>query len=139
VELEIAHTQMQGVDIFHLKGELTFGEPDLKLRNEVEAAIARGTTRLVMDFTDISKIDAICSDYLICANKALHDAGGGIAALNLDTAHVDPVEIGKLETMLEPFNLEEEAVNSFFPERRVEHYDILEVVRALTVRPTPDK
>ena len=130
MSFEIAHTVMQGVDVFHLKGELTFGEPDLKLRNDIEGAISRGITRLVMDFTEVSKIDALCSDYLICANKRLRDAGGGIAALNLNTARIDPIEIGKLETMLEPFDLEEEAVNSFFPDRRVTHYDILDVIRS---------
>jgi anti-sigma B factor antagonist len=46
--------------------------------------------------------------------------------------------LAKLDTALEVFTDEQDAVNSFFPDRAVRHYDILEWVQEQEKRPATD-
>ncbi len=127
--LQIAHRELYAIDILRLKGPLTFGQADLELGSRIESLIARGKTRLVVDIAEVSEMDATGCATLLCAEQRLRNLGGGLVLVHLGSAHLDPVELGKLETVFEPFELEQEAVNSFFSDRRVKHVDVLELVK----------
>lgn len=126
----IAHREMDTIDIFGLKGPLTFGQPDLMLRCEIEKVISRGKTRLVVDLGDVSEIDSTGADTLLCAGARLRRLGGGLVLMHVSAARMDAVEVGRLEMAFEPFELEQEAVNSFFSNRRVKHFDLLELIKS---------
>ena len=128
--LQIDHRELDTIDVFRLKGPLTFGQSDLALRSRIENLIATGKVRLVVDIGEVSEIDAIGSATLLCAEERLRELGGGLVLVHLATARLGPAEVGKLERVFEPFELEQEAVNSFFSDRRVKHVDVLELVRS---------
>jgi anti-sigma B factor antagonist len=46
--------------------------------------------------------------------------------------------LAKVDTVFEVFTDEQDAINSFFPDRAVRHYDILEFVRESEKRPGPN-
>jgi anti-sigma B factor antagonist len=61
----------------------------------------------------------------------LRKAGGGLALTNLHPAHMDLLVIAKMETIFKVFDCEQDAINSFFPDRQVPRFDILEFLEAL--------
>jgi anti-anti-sigma factor len=126
----ITHHKLQSTDVLHLKGQLLFGEAELALKTEIENITACGRTRLVLDFGEVSAIDSAGCLTLLDIDDRLRRAGGGLAIVNIDSERLDPVEVCHLETTLEPFELEQEAANSFYADHRVKHYDVLDLVRS---------
>ena len=128
--LEIVRKELPNLDVLRLKGSLTFGEPDLIFRTEVDRTINRGKCRLVVDLEDLKTIDAIGCGTLLAAEKELRTLGGGLALVHLASDRFDPVQVERIESVLEPFDIEQEAIESFFSHHRVKHYDILDVIRS---------
>jgi anti-sigma B factor antagonist len=68
---------------------------------------------------------------LLYARAELRRAGGGLALANLHPSHMHTLLVAKLETVFDVFGSELDAINSFFPDRKVPHYDLLELVTSL--------
>jgi anti-anti-sigma factor len=136
--LRITHRMMHGIDILHLEGPLTFGEADLLLQSEIENLMTSGKTRLVLNLGEVSEIDSTGCLTLLCTEERLRNLGGGLALVHIGAPRRNPIEVGKLEIAFEPFELEQEAVNSFFSDLRVNHIDLLELIKAYRkeARPT---
>jgi anti-anti-sigma factor len=128
--LQITRRVMHTIDILQLKGPLTFGEPDLLLQSEIDKLIAVGKTRLVLDLGEVSEIDSTGCLTLLCTEERLRKQGGGLALVHIGAPRRNPIEVGKLEIAFEPFELEQEAVNSFFSDLRVKHIDLLELIKS---------
>lgn len=128
--LQITHRVMHTIDIFQLKGELAFGEADLMLQREIEDLIASGKNRLVVDLGEVSEIDSTGCLTLLCTEERLRKLGGGLALVHIGSPRRNPNDVGRLEMAFEPFELEQEAVNSFFSDLRVKPIDILEFIRS---------
>jgi anti-sigma B factor antagonist len=56
-------------------------------------------------------------------------AGGRLALVNLDRAHLELFLLTKLAIAFEFFDDEQDAVNSFFPDRALKRFDILKFVQ----------
>lgn len=128
--MEIIRRDLESIPILHLKGSLTFGDADLILQEEIEKAIRTQTTRLVLDFGEVTEIDSTCSSTLLAAQEQLKALGGGVALACVNPARLNPTEVERLETAFEPFEFVEDAVNAFFPNRRVKHFDIRQLVES---------
>ncbi len=124
--LEFEHRDQEGIEILDLKGRLTFGEEDLELRNEIGKAMAGGRIRLVLNLGKVTKIDTTGLGTLLFAMAELCRVGGGLALTNLHPAHMELLVISKMETIFKVFDHEQDAINSFFPERQVPRFDIVE-------------
>ena len=83
---------------------------------------------MILNFARVTKVDAEGAEALFFSHTQVSTSGGALKLLNLSAQHVDPTELTKLEVMFEVFNDEQDAINSFFPDRAVHHYDILEFV-----------
>ena len=57
--------------------------------------------------------------------SALRKKEGTLKLLNLTRRNVELLVLTKLETVFEVFDDEQSAVNSFFPNREIKHFDIL--------------
>ena len=66
---------------------------------------------MVMSFTTIQKL------------------GGALKLLNLSKRHIELLVLTKLSTIFEVFDDEQDAINSFFPDREVHRFDILHFVK----------
>jgi anti-sigma B factor antagonist len=126
--LDIEHREQEGIEILDLRGRLTLGEEDLVLRNEIDKAATAGRTRLVLDLGKVTDIDTTGLGTLLFAQTRLRNAGGGLALANLHPAHMELLVVAKMEATFEVFDQDQDAINSFFPDRRVPHFDILEFV-----------
>lgn len=129
--LKIALREQEGILILQLKGHLVFGPEDIALNDEIRHAVSSGRVRVVIDLGDVDKIDSAGLGTLLYARAQLRRAGGGLALAKLRPGHLQLFLLAKLETVFEVYTNDIDAVNSFFPDRKVPHYDLLELVQAI--------
>lgn len=129
--LKITRREQEGISILQLKGHLTFGQGDIVLDDEIRHALAARRVRLVIDLGGVDKIDSAGLGTLLYARAELRRAGGGLALANLHPSHIQVFLVAKLETVFEVYGCELDAINSFFPDRKVPHYDLLQLVTSI--------
>ena len=129
--LKISERERDGITILDLDGRVILGPEDLELRERLLSLLAAGKNNLILNFKDVSDIDTTGIGTLVHCAQKFDQARGRIVFLNLAPQHAQIPEILKLNTLLASYNDETEAVNSFYPERAVPHYDILEFVEKL--------
>jgi anti-sigma B factor antagonist len=129
--LKVTRREQDGISIVELSGRLIFGPEDILLNDEIRHAIAARRLRLVIDLNEVDRIDSAGLGTLLYARAELRRAGGGLALANLQPAHLKTLLVAKLETVFDVFGSQLDAVNSFFPERQVPHYDLLQLVASI--------
>lgn len=127
--LEFESRDQEGIEILALKGQLTFGEGDLALRNEINQAVRAGRIRFVLDLSKVTDIDTTGLGTLLFTLAKLRKSGGGLALARLHPSHMELLVIAKMETVFQVYDQEQDAINSFFPDRQVPHFDILDFLQ----------
>lgn len=130
MSLEIVHREQEGIVIVDLKGRLTFGPEDLHFRSELDGLVRAKKTRVVLNLDQVNEIDTTGLGTLLFALAKLQKSGGGLALVNLKSAHIEVLVAARLAEVFEVFKTDQDAINSFFPDREVQRYDILEFVRS---------
>ncbi len=128
--LEISHRESEGIAILELNGSLTLGQEDLEFRNELDRLKKAGETQVVLSLSGLQKLDNVGMGTLLFAQASLRQAGGNMAIFIAKPSHVALVTEAHLEAVFEVFHDEQDAINSFFPDRAVERYDVLELVKS---------
>jgi len=136
--LEIQQRENQGIVVLELRGKLEMGDGDLILREYVEPLLAQGNRLLAHDLKHVSAIDTAGSGLLLYLAQQYGAAGGRMVLFHLDPAHAKIYELARLEAVVEIYNDEIDAINSFFPDRATPHYDILEYVENQTAHEDQD-
>ncbi len=128
MSFEIGQRSVEGVTIFKLDGRLTVGVADT-IRDRVLAELANGNTKFVMDLADLSYIDSTGLGSLVMCYTAAQKQNGAVKLLNLNKRNIELLYLTKLHTIFETFSDEHDAVNSFFPDRKIQRFDILNFVQ----------
>jgi anti-sigma B factor antagonist len=128
--LQIAHREREGIAILDLNGYLTLGQEDLKFRNELDRLITARATRAVLNLSGLRKLDRAGMGTLLFAQARLREAGGNLTVFIAKPSHVELVTEAHLEAVFEVFHDEQDAINSFFPGRSIQRYDVLEYVNS---------
>jgi anti-sigma B factor antagonist len=126
----ISHRRKEGIEILDLKGCITFGQDDLDFRHELDLLIQSGKTRIALNCDDLREVDPTGLATLLAARETLRKAGGNMAIFNLHQSHIELLVDAQLETAFEVFQTEQDAIDSFFPGRKVKAYNVLEFVEA---------
>jgi anti-anti-sigma regulatory factor len=133
MSLHIVHRDREGIEILDLRGRLVFGPGNLRLQEELDQILTVGKSRVVIDVSDVSEVDGEGFSTLMFAATTLRKAGGGLALVNLTPSPIEDLLAARLvegfELSKDVFRHEQDAIDSFFPGRRVQRYDILEYVR----------
>ena len=129
--LNVTHHEREGVAILDLHGRITLGEGDLVLRSEIDQVLSTGQNRMVLNLGKVTHIDTAGLGTLLRARADLAGAGGGLALANLHPVHLTLLVLAKLEFIFEIFEDEQEAVNSYYPDRKVNTFDVLSFVRQM--------
>lgn len=130
MSLEITPRNTEGIEILDLNGYLTFGHEDLDFRRELDRLVKAGKIRIALNLGDLRKLDTTGLGTLLFALAKLRKAGGNLAIFNVKPTHIELLTEVRLETVFEAFHNEQDAINSFFPDREVNRYDILEFVES---------
>jgi anti-sigma B factor antagonist len=128
MNLEIEQREKERVPILDLKGHLTLGDEDLLLRQKLTALLDAGQTRILLNLQHVTAMDSAGLGTLILFAAKLREAGGLLALMNFSESHMKAAKVLEVETAFKIFRDEQEAVNSFFPDRATHQYDILEFV-----------
>jgi anti-sigma B factor antagonist len=126
--LEIESREQEGVKILDLSGKLTVGGAS-DLREKVSAETAAGSSRVLLNLKDVEYIDSTGLGTMVICFMAVQKAGGSLKLCKLNRRNLELVLLTKLSTVFEIFNEEQEAINSFFPDREIKHFDILSFVQ----------
>jgi anti-sigma B factor antagonist len=129
--LEIQQRLREGIAILELKGRITAGPEAGELREKVAALNADGVRNVVLDLREVDYIDSTGLGTLVICATSLRRNGGNIKLLNLNRRNIELLVMTKLATVFEIFTDEQDAVNSFFPDRKIKTFDILDFVQQM--------
>ena len=129
--LEIQRKEREGVTIFDMKGRITVGPEATALREAVAAAVSGGVRQLVLNLALVDFIDSTGLGAVVMSSTTMRKAGGTVKLLNLSRRNIELLVMTKLATVFETFTDETDAVNSFFPDRKLNQFDILSFVQQM--------
>lgn len=129
--LEIHRKEREGVTILDMKGRITVGPEATALRESVAAAVSEGIRQLVLNLAQVDFIDSTGLGAVVMCSTTMRKAGGSVKLLNLNRRNIELLVMTKLATVFETFTDETDAVNSFFPDRKLNQFDILSFVQQM--------
>jgi anti-sigma B factor antagonist len=128
MSLEIQEREREGISILDFNGRLTAGEAG-EVRERVRVLLAGGARQVIFNLQETDYIDSTGLGVLVMCYTGFERAGGSLKLVNLNRRNVELLVLTKLTTVFEIFNDEQDAVNSFFPNREIRRFDILDFVR----------
>jgi anti-sigma B factor antagonist len=129
--LELHRKEREGVTILDMKGRITVGPEATALREAVATAVTDGVRQLVFNLAQVDFIDSTGLGAVVMCSTTLRKAGGAVKLLNLNRRNIELLVMTKLATVFETFSDETDAVNSFFPDRKLNQFDILSFVQQM--------
>jgi anti-sigma B factor antagonist len=128
--LEIAQREREGVVILDLKGRITVGAEATAFREHI-SNLKEDARNLVLNLAEVDYIDSTGLGALVMCATSLRKHGGNIKLLNLNRRNIELLVMTKLATVFEIFNDEQDAINSYFPDRKIHKFDILSFVQGM--------
>jgi len=127
-QLEIGQRENEGITILDLKGRLLLGCGTLTLSERLLSLLEGGNQKVILNFKHVSHVDTAGLGTLVFWAGRFREASGKLVLVNLAPAHARLHAILKLNAVFETYREECDAVNSFFRERAIMRYDILQFV-----------
>lgn len=130
MSLDLTSREREGIFILDLKGRITAGQEATSLREHI-AALNQDGRNLVLNMAHVDYIDSTGLGALVMCATSLRKHGGNMKLLNLNRRNIELLVMTKLATVFEIFTDEQDAINSFFPDRKIQKFDILSFVQHL--------
>ena len=125
MSLDIQERDREGITMLDLDGRLTVGNEMGTYREAMQKLIAAGKHSIILNMQKVDYVDSTGLGALVMTYTTLNKAGGKIKLLNLTRRSIELLVMTKLTTIFE----EQNAVNSFFPDREIKRFDILNFVQ----------
>src|SRR5262249_31220305 len=107
------------------------GKEATTLREKCAELTAQGAINVVFNLENVDFIDSTgLGALVICATNA-RSAGGAVKLVNLSKRNIELLVMTRLTTAFETFNDEQDAINSFYPDRKIRTFDILDFVQKM--------
>jgi anti-sigma B factor antagonist len=129
MSLDIQERDREGITMLDLDGRLTVGNEMGTYREAMQKLIAAGKHSIILNMQKVDYVDSTGLGALVMTYTTLNKAGGKIKLLNLTRRSIELLVMTKLTTIFEVFDEEQNAVNSFFPDREIKRFDILNFVQ----------
>jgi anti-sigma B factor antagonist len=127
--LDIQQREREGIAILELKGRITVGPEASALREKVANLTAEGQRNVVLEMGGVDYIDSTgLGALVICATSARKN-GGNVKLVAVNRRNIELLVMTKLATVFEIFSDEQDAVSSYYPDRKVKSFDILDFVQ----------
>jgi anti-sigma B factor antagonist len=131
VALEIQQKEREGVTILEMKGRITVGKEATALREKCAEVAGAGHLNVVFNLQNVDFIDSTGLGALVICATSTRKNGGNVKLLNLNKRNVELLVMTRLATAFEIFNDEQDAINSFYPDRKIKTFDILDFVQKM--------
>lgn len=128
MDFQLQQREKEGIQILDLHGHLIEGAAEARLRSVIVDLAEARTVNVILNFAGVTEIDSDGIGALVFCDARLEQASGALRLLHVSARHLDLMVLAKLDTISEVFTNEQDAVNSFFPDRTALRYDILEFV-----------
>jgi anti-sigma B factor antagonist len=128
--LEVHQREVEGIVILDLSGRLVLGPDASDLRRTFDQLQIRKKNQVILNMKELEYIDSTGLGILVIGHSDVEDAGGAMKLLHLSKRSAQLLILTKLTTVFEIFDDEQAAINSFFPDREVKRFDILEFVKS---------
>jgi len=135
--LTLVSRHLGNVCIIECKGRIAMGD-ELK---SLEAALNAGTrefTKLVLNVSEVERLDSTGIGLLVRVATNLHKRGGDIRLAAPPPFFVNLLKLANLSSILQMHPTEEEALLSFLRNRRAEKPEVKPGSRVLFFDPSPD-
>jgi anti-sigma B factor antagonist len=130
MSLDITSREREGIFILDLKGRITAGQEATALRESISGLNQEGRN-VVLNLDHVDYIDSTGLGALVMCSTSLRKNGGNMKLLNLNRRNIELLVMTKLATVFEIFTDEQDAINSFFPDRKIQKFDILSFVQQM--------
>jgi anti-sigma B factor antagonist len=127
-QLDIQVRQKEGIAILDVNGRLAVGGAST-LREKVTEEMAQGQNKVILNLKDVDYIDSTGLGTMVICYTTLSKAGGNLKLVHLNRRNIELLLLTKLSTVFQIFGDEQDAVNSFFPDREIKRFDILNFVQ----------
>jgi anti-sigma B factor antagonist len=127
-QIDIQSREREGIKILDLNGKLTVGGAS-DLRERVNEQLAAGSLQQILNLKEVDYIDSTGLGTMVICYMSVQKAGGALKLVNLNRRNLELVLLTKLSTVFPIFDDEQQAINSFFPDREIKHFDILSFIQ----------
>jgi len=128
MSLEIHQHEREGITVLEMKGRITLGKEATAMRDKVSELIAGMTRNLVFNMAGVDYIDSTGLGALVMCATTVRRAGGNVKLVNLNRRNIELLVMTRLATSFEIFTDEGDAVGSYYPDRKIKTFDILDFV-----------
>ena len=129
--LDIHQREREGITILDLTGRITVGPEASALREKTTQLSDAGNRNLVLELSGVDFIDSTGLGALVICATSLRKAGGNMKLVNLNRRNIELLVMTKLATVFEIFTDEQDAINSYYPDRKIKTFDILDFVNKM--------
>src|SRR5258705_10189761 len=126
MSLEIQQREREGIAILDMKGRITLGKEATTLREKAAELAAAGQTNVILNLHDVDFIDSTGLGALVICATSARKKGGNVKLVNLNQRTIELLVMTRLATAFETFNDEQDAINSYYPDRKLKTFDILD-------------
>ncbi|MBV9403720.1 MAG: STAS domain-containing protein [Acidobacteriaceae bacterium] len=128
--LEVSSREVEEIVILDLQGRIVVGPEASDLRRKFTQLAEQAKTRVILNLKKVDYIDSTGLGTLVIGHSVNEKAGGAMKLLHVPKRSAQLLILTKLTTVFEVFDDEQAAINSFFPDREVRRFDILEFVKS---------
>jgi anti-anti-sigma factor len=111
--MEIVEQRVGAVTILRLKGRLELDDGDIILRDHVDGLVKEGRVNVVLDMTDVVRMDSAGIGMLVGKYMTVKNRGGMLRLLHLTERTSRLLHVTRLETVFEIFESEDEVIKAF--------------------------
>jgi anti-sigma B factor antagonist len=126
---EISERAKEGIAVFDLTGRLIVGPFCGALREKIQAALQAEKRQIILNLAGVDYIDSTGLGTMVLCYTSAQKAGGTLKLLNLNRRGLELLVLTKLTTIFDIFNDEQDALNSFYPDREIKKFDILDFIK----------
>lgn len=101
-----------------MRGKFIKGQGGFQLQMLVDKVLSAGTTKILLNLTDVPIIDSMGIGEIVRAFKKVGEAGGLLKLVGVTDRVYGALKITQLLDLIESFDTEEEAIASFGKEKK---------------------
>jgi len=131
MSLEILRHEREGITVLEMRGRITVGKEATALREQIAELAAANVRNVVLNLAGVDFIDSTGLGALVICATSARKAGGSVKLVNLNKRNIELLVMTKLATVFEIFSDEQDAINSYYPDRGVKTFDILDFVQKM--------
>lgn len=105
--------QIEDIVVLDVSGRITLGEGNVMLREIVRDLADKGTTKVLLNLSEVNYIDSSGVGELVKTHTTIHNKGGQLKLANLNKRIDDLLEMTKLSAVFDIHKDEASALNSF--------------------------